>query len=41
MKSIYVVGTADTKGEELQHLAGLIRELVRRLPSSSRRAPAM
>lgn len=27
MKAIYVVGTADTKGEELQHLAGLIREL--------------
>lgn len=27
MKAIYVVGTADTKGEELQYLAGLIREL--------------
>ena len=25
--AIYVVGTADTKGEELQHLAGLIRAL--------------
>lgn len=27
MTSIYVVGTADTKGEELQHLAALIRAL--------------
>jgi uncharacterized protein (UPF0261 family) len=27
MKAIYVVGTADTKGEELLHLAGLIRAL--------------
>jgi uncharacterized protein (UPF0261 family) len=27
MGAIYVVGTADTKGEELQHLAGLIRAL--------------
>lgn len=27
MKAIYVVGTADTKGEELQYLTGLIREL--------------
>jgi uncharacterized protein (UPF0261 family) len=27
MRAIYVVGTADTKGEELLHLAGLIRAL--------------
>ena len=27
MRRIHVVGTADTKGEELAHLAGLIRAL--------------
>ncbi|RYE87647.1 MAG: UPF0261 family protein, partial [Hyphomicrobiales bacterium] len=27
MKRIYVVGTADTKGEELAHLCALIRAL--------------
>ena len=40
MKAIYVVGTADTKGEELAHIAALIRALgASRLPSMSASAP--